>query len=149
MIWQSALWQDLRHGCRMFAKNPGFTLAAVLSIALGAGANVAMFSAADGLLLRPLPVPRPGEIVVVGTDFNALNFSYMSSSYPNYADLRDRNRSFNGLLAFASTIAGFASGPAQTQQVRVGMVVSGNFLQVLDVQPELGRAFRPEEDQVP
>ena len=72
MIWQIALWQDLRHGCRMFAKNPSFTLAAVLSIALGAGANVAMFSAADALLLRPLPVPKPEEIVVVGTDFSEL-----------------------------------------------------------------------------
>jgi len=149
MIWQGALWQDLRHGCRMFAKNPGFTLAAVLSIALGAGANVAMFSAADGLLLRPLPVPRPGEIVVVGTDFTALNFSSVSSSYPNYADLRDRNRSFGGLLAFHATIAGFAAGRVESPQVKVGMVVTGNFLQVLDVQPELGRAFRPEEDQVP
>src|SRR5487761_942732 len=62
-IWRNTLWQDLRYGCRMFARNPGFTLAAVLSIALGAGVNVAMFSAADALLLRPLPVPRPGEIV--------------------------------------------------------------------------------------
>ncbi len=149
MIWKGALWQDLRHGCRMFAKNPGFTLAAVLSIALGAGANVAMFSAADALLLRPLPVPKPEEIVVVGTDFSELNFSSMSSSYPNYVDLRDRNRSFGGLLAFHATIAGFAAGRADGPQVKIGMIVTGNALQVLGVQPELGRAFRPEEDQVP
>jgi predicted permease len=148
-LWLEMIWQDLRHGCRMFAKNPGFTLAAVLSIALGAGANVAMFSAADALLLRPLPVPRSGEIVVVGTDFSELNFSSMSSSYPNYVDLRDRNRSFGGLLAFHATTAGFAADPAATAQVKVGMVVTGNFLQVLGVQPELGRSFRPEEDQVP
>jgi predicted permease len=154
MIQRSAFWpgsflQGMRHACRMFAKNPGFTLAAVLSIALGAGANVAMFSAADALLLRPLPVPRPEEIVVVGTDFTALNFSYMSSSYPNYVDLRDRNRSFSGLLAFASTTAGFAEGRVEAPQVKAGMVVSGNFLQVLGIQPEIGRGFRPEEDQVP
>jgi predicted permease len=148
-FWLEMIWQDVHHACRMFAKNPGFTLAAVLSIALGAGANVAMFSAADALLLRPLAVPRAGEIVVVGTDFNVLNFSYMSSSYPNYADLRDRNRSFNGLLAFASTTAGFAAGRAEAPQVKIGMMVTGNFLQVLDVQPELGRTFRPDEDQVP
>src|SRR5579863_2738863 len=148
-LWRSSFWNDLRHGCRMFAKNPGFTLAAVLSIALGAGANVAMFSAADALLLRPLPVPRSGEIVVVGTDFSELNFSSMSSSYPNYADLRDRNRSFSGLLAFHTTTAGFAAGGAETPQVKVGMIVTGNFLQVLGLQPELGRGFRPEEDQIP
>ena len=148
-IWRNTLWQDLRYGCRMFARNPGFTLAAVLSIALGAGVNVAMFSAADALLLRPLPVPRPGEIVVAGTDFRTGNFSYMSSSYPNYVDLRDRNRSFSGLLAFAATTAGFAAGRAGVPQVKPGMVVSGNFLQVLGVQPELGRGFRPEEDRIP
>jgi macrolide transport system ATP-binding/permease protein len=149
MIWQGAVWQDLRHGCRMFAKNPGFTLAAVLSVALGAGANVAMFSAADALLLRPLPVPRPGEVLRVGTDFTTGYSSAMLSSYPNYTDVRDRNRSFAGLLAFATITTGFAAAPTATPQVKPGMVVTGNFLQVLGVQPELGRGFRPEEDQVP
>jgi hypothetical protein len=99
----------------MFAKNPGFTLAAVLSIALGAGANVAMFSTADALLLRPLPVPRPGEIMTVGFDFNAGDFSYMRSSYHNYVDLRDRNRSFSGLLAYAFSSMGSPPTPPQTR----------------------------------
>src|SRR5579863_5091967 len=64
-MWLERLWQDLRHGAHMFQKNPGFALIAVISLAFGTGANVAMFSVTDALLLRPLPVPRPGEVLSV------------------------------------------------------------------------------------
>ena len=74
-LWLERLWQDVSYGARMFAKNPGFSAIAVLSIAIGTGANCAMFSAVDALLLRPLPVPRPSEVVTVGARFSLQDFS--------------------------------------------------------------------------
>ena len=90
--WLERLWQDVRHGARMFAKNPGFTVVAVISLAFGIGANCAMFSAADALLLRPLPVARPDEIVSVGSAFAFGAASGLYASYPDYVDLRDRSQ---------------------------------------------------------
>jgi hypothetical protein len=67
VVWLEQLWQDLRYGCRMLAANPGFTIVAVISLALGIGANCAIFTWTDALLLRPLPVARPGEVLTVGS----------------------------------------------------------------------------------
>ena len=144
--------QDLRHGARMLVKNPGFTLVAIASIAIGVGANAAMFSLADGLVLRPLQVPRAGEIVAVSAIAPRANESFTSNrllSYPDYVDLRDRAQSFDGLLAYSVTVASFATSRDQPAQSRLGLVVSGNFFDVLQLQPALGRFFRPDEDQVP
>jgi predicted permease len=141
--------QDLRHGCRMFVKNPGFTALAVISLALGTGANTAMFSTSDALLLRPLPVANPGELLDIGSDFSTGDFRWSFTSYPNYIDIHDRSSSFSGLLAFAPVTAGFAAKSGALPQMTVGMVVSGNFFQVLGVEPQLGRSFRPDEDRVP
>src|SRR5688572_25174449 len=94
--------QDLRHGARMLAKSPGFTLIAIASIAIGVGANAAMFSLADGLVLRPLQVPRAGDIVAISAIAPRANQGFGSNrllSYPDYVDLRDRAQSFDGLLA--------------------------------------------------
>src|ERR1700680_3744745 len=74
-VWIERLWQDLRHGWRMLAKNPGFTTVAVISLAIGIGANSAIFSLADALMLRPLPVLRPGEVVTAGTVETFAGFS--------------------------------------------------------------------------
>jgi predicted permease len=147
--WMESLAQDLRHGGRMFAKNPGFTAVAVISLALGTGANTAMFSAADALLLRPLPVASPGELVDISSDFSVGDFRWIYTSYPNYIDIRDRSASFRGVLAFAPVTAGFAAQSGATPQVAAGMAVSGNFFDVLGVAPQLGRAFRADEDRVP
>ena len=86
---------DLRHGLRMLVKNPGFTVIAVVSIALGVGANAAMFSLAEGLVLRPLHIPRPGDIVTV-TAVPPVGDRNSRLSYPDYQDIRDHSRSFNG-----------------------------------------------------
>src|ERR1044072_4566543 len=96
------LWQDVRYGCRLLAASPGFASIAVLSIAIGIGANCAIFSFADALLLRPLPVARPNEVLTVGstTTLEALRASSLTSSYPDYVDIRDRATSFSGLAAF-------------------------------------------------
>ncbi|HMB80929.1 MAG TPA: ABC transporter permease, partial [Vicinamibacterales bacterium] len=143
------LWQDIRHAGRMFAKNPGFTAIAVVSIAFGTGANVAIFSAADALLLRPLPVSRPSELVTVGsrTRFGLATASI--ASYPDFVDIRARSQSFDGLIAFTSRTAGISARAGATPHMRMLTLVSHDFFSVLGVEPALGRGFRPEEDRVP
>jgi predicted permease len=144
--------QDLKHAARMLVKNPGFTLVAIMSIGLGVGANAAMFSVADGLVLRPLQVPRAGEIVAVSAVAPRASEGFASNrllSYPDYADLRDRAQSFDGLLAYRVTVASFAPRRDQQAQSKLGLVVSGNFFDVLDLQPAAGRFFLPDEDRVP
>ena len=109
LVWIERLWQDLVHGRRMLAKNPGFTAVAVLSLAIGIGANSAMFSLADALLLRPLPVLRPSEVVAVGMVESAGGFTGIVASYRDYIDFRDQSKSFDGLVAFADTTFGVAN----------------------------------------
>ena len=91
-----SLYKDIRYGVHMLAAHPGFTAVAILSLALGIGANTSMFSLADAMLLRPLPVEHPSEIVrVVSTSQTA---RYESISYPDYFDFRDRTKSLSGLV---------------------------------------------------
>jgi predicted permease len=142
------LVQDVRHGFRVFMKNPGFTAIAVLSIAFGTGANVAIFSLADALLLRPLPVLRPSEILTVGTKVQRGLASMNAMSYADYIDTRDRTRSFEDLVAFVSENAAFTPEPGAIPQVKLSTLVSGNFFKALGVEPEIGRGFLPEEDRI-
>jgi putative ABC transport system permease protein len=150
-VWLEQLWQDVKHGCRVLISSPVFTIVSVLSLAIGIGANCAIFSFADALLLRPLPVARPGEIMTVGstTSFEALNASALVSSYPEYLDIRDNSKSFDGLVAFSYNAAGFTSDPKAPPKLKMGMLVSENFFAVMGVEPTIGRAFRPEEHRVP
>ena len=147
--WFERLAQDLRHGRRMLAKNPGFTAVAVISIAIGVGANCATFSFGDAMLLRPLTVLRPSEVVTVGTSESLEGFSTLIASYRDYVDFRDQSKSFEGLVAFNGSTFGFATEREALPQMRFGSMVTGNFFRVMGVEPELGRAFRPEEDRVP
>jgi hypothetical protein len=149
-VWLERLGQDLRYGCRMLAASPGFTSIAVLSLAIGIGANCAIFSFADALLLRPLPVARPGEVLTVGStaSLEALGASSLVSSYRDYVDVRDRSKSFDGLAAFTYLTAGFATDPTAVPKLKMGMLVSGNLLPLMGVEPTIGRTFRPEEDRV-
>jgi predicted permease len=143
--------QDLRHGARMLVKNPGFAVIAVVSIAIGVGANAAMFSLADGLVLRPLRVPRSSEIVAVTATAPRVGAAFIGGgglSRPDYLDLRDRARSFNGLLAYSTMVTGFATRQDEPPQSTLGLAVSGNFFDVLALRPALGRFFLPHEDQV-
>lgn len=147
--WIERLWQDLRYGRRMLAKNPAFTLVAVLSLGIGIGANSSMFSFADGLLLRPLPVPRPGEVVTVAAQAQGYILDRLGlCSYPDYLDYRDQSKSFAGLVAYRLNTFGFSPAPDALPQMKLGMLVTGNFFRVMGVEPELGRSFRPDEDQV-
>ncbi len=131
----------------MFSKNPGFTAIAVLSIALGIGANSAVFSLADALLLRPLPVRDPGSVVTVSTATPGSPFGGVS--YANYRDFRDKLRSFDGMVAFQFSTWGVATSTKDAAQMRMGAFVSENFFPVLGVEPATGRGFRADEGAVP
>ena len=141
--------QDLKHGVRLLVKNPGFACVAVISIAIGVGANAAMFSVADGLVFRPLPVPRQSEVLtVVGLERNA-GFGNRGLSYPDYIDLRDRSKSFRTVVAYTFTTTTFANRIDEPAQRKVGMVASGNMFDAMEIRPALGRAFRADEDSAP
>src|SRR5258707_9786368 len=115
------LWQDVRYGCRTFGSSPGFASIAVLSLAIGIGANCAIFSFADALLLRPLPIARPGDVFTVGstTSLEAFGASSLVSSYRDYVDIRDRSTSFEGLAAFTHLTAGFAVDPTSSPKLKM------------------------------
>jgi predicted permease len=146
------MWlQDVRYALRILAKNPGFTLVAALSLAIGTGAVAAMFSLADALVLRPLPVADPDEVVTLRakTEGAPYGANFYSFSWPDYLDYRDRAKSFSGLVAFDILSMSIASDARTPAQLRLGMTVSGNFFTVMGVTPALGRGFLPEEDAVP
>ena len=144
------LWQDLRFGFRMLLKSRAFTAVAILSLALGIGANTTIFTLVNAVFLQPLPVKEPAQLIsVFGTDEknkgNLLNF--MPISYPNYVDYRDQNDVFSGLLAFGG-VAMSLSGRGEPEQIN-GLIVSGNYFDVLGVKAARGRTFLPEEDRTP
>jgi len=146
--WLSDIAREIRHASRMLARTPAFTLVAVLSLALGIGANAAMFSLADAELLRPLPVPDPSEVVTIAA--SSPDDRGSGVSYPNYRDLRAASQSFDGLVAYRrQTLATFARTRAETRRAVMGMLVSDNFFDVLGVQPALGRRFFAAEGEVP
>ena len=147
--WLENLRQDLVHAARLFAKSPGFVVIAILSIALGTGANVAIFSAADALVLRPLAVAHPNDLYTVGNRWRNGVFTGMDASYPDYKDIQERTRSFESLAAYTTQRVGVAVAPDASPETRFATLVSGNFFQVMGVTPGPGRAFNPEEDRVP
>ncbi len=141
--------RDLRYAVRMFRKNRGFVAVAVCSLAIGIGATSAIYSLAYAMLLRPLPVMKPGRVVSLNPVGNSVYNAWNGMSYPDYVDLRDRNRTFDGLVADAYSFYGFAADPTTLPRMKFGMFVSGNFFRVLGVEPTLGRGFRDEDDRVP
>jgi putative ABC transport system permease protein len=146
--WLSGLIQDVRHGARVFARNPAFTVIAIVSIAFGTGANVAMFSLADNLLLRPLPVPRPSQMLTVGSRVDSGLSTFTVASYPDYVDLRERSRSFSSLAASVYEFAPIAPNRNASPQMKLVSFVNGDFFRMLGVEPALGRGFLTEEDRV-
>jgi putative ABC transport system permease protein len=146
------LWQDLRYGARMLRKQPGFTFIATITLALGIGVNTAIFSAVSSMLLRPSPYAQPEKLAIVFTGAKQQPRVYDDFSYLNYLDYRDRNQSFNGLIAYRMTYAAISNtsgGSDDRAEVVWGETVSGNYFDVLGAPPALGRGFRPEEDRTP
>ena len=144
-----ALLKDVRYAFRMIRRNPGFSAAAACSLAIGIGATSAMYSVTDGLLLRPLPVPNAGAVVALSPVTDQLIAGLNTFSYPEFTDFRDRNRTFQGLVAQGYNPFGFTADSAALPRMKYGMFVSGNFFQLLGVEPGLGRVFRADEDHVP
>jgi predicted permease len=144
------VWQDLRYGFRQLTLKPAFALAAVLSLALGIGANAAIFTLVDRVLLRLLPVPHPRELVQLRVDGGRFGSNTGDGehtfSYRAYQAFRDGNTVFSGLTGERVERAGL-SGDDRAELVSVGMV-AGNYFQVLGVQPNLGRVLGPEDDRV-
>jgi putative ABC transport system permease protein len=139
-----ALRQDVLYAFRVLRKNPGFTATAVLTLALGIGANSAIFSVVNAVLLRPLPFKDSGRLVLVFS--TAKNGNRLDvSTYPDYVDWRDQNRSFSDLAAYANRSMTMSIGDESV--LAEGKRVTTNIFDVLGVQPVLGRAFRPEENQ--
>jgi predicted permease len=150
LIWETAqmqtLFQDLRYGSRQLLKRPGFTFLAIISMALGIGANTAIFSLVDTVLLRPLPVRNASELQeLYGTLHNGADITIQS--YLNYKDYRERNQVFSGVIAYRILVASLSHN-GNNERVW-GTVVSGNYFDVLGIPLALGRGFLPEEDQTP
>jgi macrolide transport system ATP-binding/permease protein len=139
--------KEIRHAARMLVRAPGFTAVAALSVALGIGINSALFSFHDAILFRPLPVNDPAAVVTL----NAPSPSEPAGtiSYPNYRDVRDQSRSFDGLVAHQLLTFSFSRSREAVREMRLGMMVSDNFFDVLGIQPSLGRRFAPAEGLVP
>ena len=142
------LIQDLRYGLRMLAKNPGFTIVAVMTLALGIGANATIFSYVNALLLHPPDgVVAPDGLLAL---WNRLpEGRYVQHSYPDYVYYRDHTQAFSGLLAYSSDPTNVSWSTAGQTHLIYGQLVSGNFFTVLGVRSALGRVFVPEEDRTP
>lgn len=141
-------WQDLRYGARMLVKNKGFTLVAALSLAIGIGANTAIFSLLNALLLKPLPVQHPDQLVVVNTESLATpGRPFAPFSYPVFREMREKDTAFSGMFARSGFQASL-SGAGQTERVSAEEV-SGNFFAVLGVNAQLGRLLTEADDQTP
>ncbi len=146
--WLTDFVDDVRYAVRSLRRTPGLAAFVVATIALGIGMTATPFSMLDALVFRPYPVPHPGEVVtLVGTSHDS---AFDPFSYREYLDIRDRTKSFAGVIANVPLLAvGFSAEREATPVVKGGLLVSGNFFRVLDVEPTLGRGFRDDEDQVP
>jgi hypothetical protein len=140
------LWQDLRYGARMLLKNPGFTTIALITLALGIGANTAIFSLIDAVLLKTLPVKDPEQLVAL-TSVTGAEERRPSFSYPTFHDLRERNQVFAEIFAYDGLALNLSKGD-RTDRVS-GQLVSGNFFSGLGAAPLLGRVFSSEDDKTP
>ncbi|HKS41075.1 MAG TPA: ABC transporter permease, partial [Blastocatellia bacterium] len=139
------LLQDLRYGFRMLAKKPGFTFVAVIALALGIGANSAIFSVVNSVLLRPLPFKSPDQLMIVWEDSAKYGFPKDTPAPANFIDWRDQNQVFGNLAAVASQTFNL-TGTGEPEKIE-GQRLSATFFPMLGVEPMLGRSFLPEEDQ--
>jgi predicted permease len=135
--WFDTLARDVRYALRSFARNPAFTLVAILTLALGIGANTAIFRLVDTIMLRSLPVDRPGELSALRRTF----------SYWQFEQLRDRNEAFSGVLGARTMTSATLSADDQPLGHPSTELVSGNYFELLGVRPILGRAITPDDDR--
>jgi macrolide transport system ATP-binding/permease protein len=146
--WLTDVMDDVRYAIRSLRRAPGQTALVVMTLALGIGMTTTPFSMVDALIFRPYPVPDPGAVVtLVGT---TRDNGFATFSYREYLDIRDRTRSYAGVIAAGPTQSvGFAADATTTPRIKAGQMVTGNYFDVLGITPQLGRGFRGEEDRVP
>ncbi len=141
-----ALLQDVRYGIRTLLKSPGFTVVAVLTLALGIGANTAIFSVVQSVLLRPLPYPQPGHLVEISNNYLPA-FAHLGLSPGDYADWRRQATAVSEMGAYSSIPQGFnLLGDGDPERVQ-GSYASASFFPMLGIKPMAGRSFVPEEDK--
>ena len=141
------LLKDARYGLRMLIRSPGFTVVALLSLALGIGANTAIFSMISAFLFAPLPVKQPSQLVSIFTT-DTKNPGPMPTSHLNFIDYRDKNEAFTDMFAYTGAGVSFSSPGGESKNL-FAQVVSGNYFDVLGVRAEQGRTFIPDEDRTP
>ncbi len=142
-VWLEQLGQDVRFALRLLRKTPGFTIAAVMTLALTIGANALVFAVFNVFVVHPLDLPHADRLYTLERGRDQSTFQ----SYPDYVDLRDRNRSFDGLAAFGVTAVGLDAGGHPTRAW--ADVVSGNYFDVLEIRPFLGRFFHASDERGP
>src|SRR5215216_2751465 len=135
------LLQDLRYGFRMLARKPAFTIVAALALALGIGANTAIFSVVNAVLLRPLPFKDPDRLMIVWEDNTKLGFPKDTPAPANFVDWRDQNQVFEDMAAIASQTFNL-TGLGEPEKLE-GQRVSASFFPMLGVEPAMGRSFLP------
>src|SRR6476659_11237961 len=140
----TSLPQDLRYGARVLAKSPGFSLIAILTLALGIGANTAIFSVVNGVLLNPLPFRDPHQLVSMFQEIP--NFKNGSISHPNFVDWRKMNTTFAAMAAYRGVGFNLAGG-GEPERLH-GEMISAGFFEILGVNPVLGRTFTADEDRL-
>jgi predicted permease len=146
--WLTDFLDDIRYAARSLARAPGLSFFVILTLALGIAMTAAPLSMVDALVFRPYPVPHPERIVNLTS--TSPYGSFEPFSYPEYLDIVARAKSYSGVIASGDYIPmGYSVRSGETARVRGGMLVSGNYFSALEVAPQLGRAFRPEEDEVP
>ncbi len=139
------LWQDVKYGVRMLLNKPGFTAAAVLVLALGIGANSAMFSLINAILLKPIAVQKPDDLRGLYSRDTKHPDVYRAFSYPNYVDIRDNNPAFSSLAALNLALVGLQEGDSTRRTFAA--VISSNYFSTLGVPLLKGRVFLPEEEK--
>ena len=144
------LWQDMRYALRLLTKNPGFGAIAVLSLALGIGANTTIFTVINAILLHPLPVKDISRVVKVDTidtktRVTAANATKLGMSFPNYQDYARDNQVFSALGCAVGPLPLTWSGGAEPKQI-FGQLVSASYFDILGMSPAVGRFFLPDED---
>ena len=141
------LRQDLRYAARTLSRSSGFAIVAILTLALGIGANTAIFSVVDAVILRPLPYPEPTRLMQLWGTVKRAKTERRGASYPDYADWRDQSRTFERMAALEGGTMTM-TGVDEPERIQIE-AVSQPYFELLGIRPVLGRAFRPDEDQVP
>ena len=142
----TSLWQDLRYGVRTLAKAPGFAMLSVITLSLGIGANTAIFSVVNGVLLRPLPYQEPGRLAMLWKDNAKQDLHEDGTSIPSFLDWRAQSQTFADMAIFAGVNSVFLTGGEEPEPARI-VRASANLFPLLGVKPALGRAFSTEEEE--